>query len=915
MIRRLVDIRPGELRPLVLSGGVLALTIAAHTVTETARDALFLSKLPPERLTVVYALLAVVSLIAAAASAWLAARFGRRAALVFSLQACAYGAVILYLRPPTALTVFVLYVGSGVVITVLTLQFWMLAGEIFSVAQGKRLFGPITAGGVLGAAVGGAIAAVALRFVHTGGLLLVAAALFIVAALLAAGAPTGGAAERTTATPTVIGWTRGLSSLRGERYVTLVAGLTAFGTATVLVADYLFKLSAAALYPERLGSFFALFYAGQNALALAVQLFAAGPLVRRLGVTGALLVLPLVLAVSGTGAALGGGFAIALAAKGADGSLRHSLHRVSSELLLLPLAQQLRERAKPIIDTVFARGTQAAIAGLILVVSMLGLGQPRVLGALMGLFAAAWLVTALAIRRPYVDLFRRALARGDMPGSDATDLDLASVELLMEALASRDEDRVMAAIDVLDESGRARLLPALILYHDSPRILERGLEVLATPDRRDWLALAERLIDHAEASVRAAAVKALAAVGNERALERGSSDRDEAVRASAIFFLARRAGGDVRSEPHVAELLAREDYDARAARCALLELIGDYGDPTWLAVVEAVVARDGGERGVAASAAAAIQRTGDGRFAAYLVSQLGAREGRAMVRDGIVALGDAGWDELVRALDDPTTSERLRLEIPKTLAAYLRQETVDYLTARLASEASGAVRFRMLRALGRMSTRARAASSRLTFDRERFEGEARRNLVEHFRLKALVLALDRASDDRSAGGTAIGRVLHALLRDKVDQSLERAFRALQLAHRNEDLAGVHKAVVGGDPGARGNALELLDALPLATRGLKELLLLTADELAEEDAVRRAQLVTTPGASDPVVDHDAAVRRLLVEPDDLVAALAAYHAFDLGSIVLAKEALAELDQRPALGALGAAPTKRGESLHG
>ena len=57
----------------------------------------------------------------------------------------------------------VLVLGSGVVGTVLPLQFWMMAGQLFSISQGKRLFGPIAAGGVLGAAVGGGVAAVGLE--------------------------------------------------------------------------------------------------------------------------------------------------------------------------------------------------------------------------------------------------------------------------------------------------------------------------------------------------------------------------------------------------------------------------------------------------------------------------------------------------------------------------------------------------------------------------------------------------------------------------------------------------------------------------------------------------------------------------------------------------------------------------------
>lgn len=924
-LRRAVDIRPGEGRIALLSGAVLALIIAAHTVIETARDALFLSKLPPDRLTFVYALLAGLSLVAGAGSSALASRFGRRAALVFSLLACAYGAVLLYLRPVTDTSVFILYLGSGVIGTVLPLQFWMMAGQLFTVAQGKRLFGPIASGGVLGAAVGGGAAALALRFISTGALLVLAATVFVGAALMVATAPSGEAADQTGGSGAAFGWMRDFSVLRKERYVVLVAALTVFGTATVLVADYLFKSTAAAHFPKsELGSFFALFYAGQNAVALVVQVFVTGAVMRRLGVTGALLVLPVLLAFSGTLAGLGGGFAIAFAAKGADGSLRHSLHRVSSELLLLPLPSEIRDKAKPVIDTVFGRGTQAVTAGGILVLASMDLSAPRSLGLVMGVCALLWVGTAILLRGPYVDLFRRALARGELPGgTGADDLDLASVETVMEALSSRDEDRVLAGIDVLAESNRSRVLPALILYHDSPRVLERALAVVATPDRQDWRELAERLIEHQDVGVRSAALRALAVAGHERAVTRGLEDDNDAVRACAAFFLARRGGeSDLLANPHIDALLSRDGQDGVKGRSALLSVIGEHGDRRWLPIVEIILRRDGERRGVAALAALAIEKTGDERFLPYLVSQLGARDGRAVVRDAIVSMGQTAVAPLTEALESEATAERVRMEIPKTLARLRTQYVVDFLARHLQSEKSGAVRYKVLRALGSIAQPGAAPKNeRLRFDKALFEREAHKNLVEHFRMKGLVAALERETEGRRAGDTSVGQALLSLLQDKMSQSLERAFHALQIAHRNEDLLGVHRAIVRGNNRARGNALEFLDSLPVGARETRDLLKLVADDLDAREAVRRARAAVEDSPDDLVrisspAGHDDAVRGLLSETDTLIAALTAYHALDLGSIVLARDALAALDARPTLGRLGAAPTRsRRESANG
>src|SRR5262249_19773113 len=160
------------------------------------------------------------------ASSALAARFGRRVALVMSLLACAGLALLLFLRPMTPVTVFVLYVGSGIVGTVLTLQFWMLAGPLFTVAPGKRLFGPIAAGGGLGAAAGGAVAAIALRVVPTAALLVVAGCLFGVAATVAARVPVADAEGESERARRRLSWARDLTALRKDRLLVLVAAMT-----------------------------------------------------------------------------------------------------------------------------------------------------------------------------------------------------------------------------------------------------------------------------------------------------------------------------------------------------------------------------------------------------------------------------------------------------------------------------------------------------------------------------------------------------------------------------------------------------------------------------------------------------------------------------------------------------------------
>ncbi|HEX2674369.1 MAG TPA: hypothetical protein VHM25_26010, partial [Polyangiaceae bacterium] len=55
--------RPGEVRLFLRVFFVLGLTIAGHTLLETARDALFLARLPPKLLALVYVVVALGMLV------------------------------------------------------------------------------------------------------------------------------------------------------------------------------------------------------------------------------------------------------------------------------------------------------------------------------------------------------------------------------------------------------------------------------------------------------------------------------------------------------------------------------------------------------------------------------------------------------------------------------------------------------------------------------------------------------------------------------------------------------------------------------------------------------------------------------------------------------------------------------------
>jgi hypothetical protein len=272
-------------------------------------------------------------------------------------------------------------------------------------------------------------------------------------------------------------------------------------------------------------------------------------------------------------------------------------------------------------------------------------------------------------------------------------------------------------------------------------------------------------------------------------------------------------------------------------------------------------------------AAMAMTRMQDERFIPLLIARLSVRDGRGAVREALVSHGQPAFDALVGALRDAETDPRVRVHVPRTLSRFGTQRAADVLLDQLLLEPSGIVRYKILRGLGRLV----AANKKVKIDRALIEAQMSKNLIEHIRLLSLWVSIDRGRrEEPSLQGNGVGKLILGLLEDKQKQSLERAFRLLQIAHRNEDIRTVYYTLRSGDRRSRANAAEFLDNLTLpswAQKGgdarTRELFRLVADDLPPAELVARAARFIPERPS----TYDEAISALLREKDETLAALA------------------------------------------
>ncbi|MCA9592177.1 MAG: hypothetical protein KC776_02675 [Myxococcales bacterium] len=867
MLADLVQVRPSERRASFVAFGTLLALMAGHALLETARDALFLAKLPATRLPLVY--------LGVAAIAVGVGRFAPRlrpsdyAALLGKLVAAAalgtFGFWLLSasLRP---WALYAVYLWSALVASLVVTAFWLMLSERFTVTQAKRVYAFIGGGSVLGAVVGTAVAGVLSSFVAARHLLLCSALVF---ALSAAGplllsrsadifAPLSPRKEHGSAREAM-----------KSPYLARVAGLALIGTVTLTLVDYVFKSSVARVVPaSELGSFFGKTYLALNLVSLGAQLFLVRGIVRKLGVTGALGVLPLLLTLGAPVLAVTSALWAALLLKGTDGSLRYSLSRTATELLFLPLPESARSSAKTAIDVVIQRGGQAlASLGILAAVA---LDVPvRWLAAAVGLLALTWFSLSLKLRSHYLNLFRRTLQESAaQPRFRVPELDLSSLEAVIAALNSKNDAEVRAALDFLDQEQRARLIPALILYHPATDVVLQALDIFTRAERDDFVPIADRLLDHENLRVRAAALRARTVIAPDRALlERHAASTCPSLSATALVCLVANGFADRDSVSDGIEAILKDGTED--ARLALADAIGATRATAFEGTLVRL-SRDSSEA-VRRATLVAMGRAPSARYLPGLTAMLEHRTLRAEARHTLVGLGEMALSFLSGALADDARPVTLRRHLPRTLMLFEPGKAARVLLEQLAVEQDGIVRYKTLRALGKL----RARNPKLRLDDAALDDLIRRTVSRMYLLLEWrrVLEAGRIEDPRRA--TAAQGLLTQLLRDKETNGIERLFRLIGLRYPKEDVATIYRGFASSVPAVRASSRELVESL--LEGGLQGAVLGLIDDAPDAERLGQAGSFHEPRD----LGYLEVLDQLLLLSGDSLKSLAVYHVAEIG----------------------------------
>jgi hypothetical protein len=604
-----------------------------------------------------------------------------------------------------------------------------------------------------------------------------------------------------------------------------------FSIAASVAVDYLYKAKVSRTLPHQaLGAFFAHYQLALSLGSLALQLLITGPVVQRIGVVGLSLTAPSLLTAGGVlTAVLGAPFWLVVGLKATDTSLRNSLGRVAAELLWAPVEQQAQARG--FVDLVVTRVAQALSGGLLLAATMQREYRPGHLAATAAILSALWLFVGLGIRKPYIALFRQALSRGTGERQFmVAELDLTSVETLVEALARPQPNEVIAAMNVLAERKRERLIPALILLHSDEGVLLRALELMGPSGRKDWYALAERLLQSPSPQVAQAVVRAFALAGERDTLRRIRDSGSPSLRTFATLYLAQFEGELLEGDPLKWDLFADDD-DEHTLKLAFIEALAAHPTPETPRVLLGFARLPA----LAGAVTAALEHAADETCIDFLIGRLKFADDRLTARRALIRLGDPALRALARALYAPEVERRVRIHVPRSISAFLSEDALAILLEALVNHENGLVRYKALRGLEQI-----ALETSLRIAPEPLFRELTRNAREYLRLFSAELSI---KNDRLASAKQESQLVIELLDDKIAQSRDRIARLLQVLHRGDDIPAIFSALLSSDRRRRGRAVEFLDAL---IRGFDRssgeaavLLRLVVDDLPPELRAERA----------------------------------------------------------------------------
>jgi len=807
-LKKFVDLRPEEAVPVLYLFFYFFLITSSAYIIKPLKISLYLHWYGEDKLPYAYLITAVLIGFVVSLNARLLQRMKRLRYVSLSILVFVVSFALFWVLFKTKWPgVFMLYwFWSDLFIVASVFQFWVLVNDIFHPRQARRLVGFFVSGGLLGGILGALLASRLAKLTGTENLLL-ACPVFLSLCLVilrrlqpffaeaSAGAPPGPgvAAEK-------VGYAESFKLVRRHRYLLYLSGIMFTGIAVTTMLDYQFNAIVKRAFPgkDARTSFIGTFFVGLLVFSYLLNIFLSSRAIRSFGLQVALLITPAVLLLGSAAiffVPVGGLIYWAVAVKGLDKSLAHTLHQSVRELLYIPVPPEIKYKAKVFIDMFVNKLADFVVAVILLLCVSVGRVSVTNLSFITMTFIAAWVVFCILITREYVHIVKRHLKLKwqDAGRMVADNIDVDMTKLVFDTLDSKKRSSVLYAMNLFDLIRKEKLSPELksIISSRSNQIQASSLDSLLGVDGEPLFpevddSLAEESLDAEVQEVMSLDVyqEMMTQHLREVATASGSAGEVERMEAAKALGLMSPDSGLVKN---------------------LRPLLRDESTEVVSYALE--------------SAAKLMRR----EFVPLIVPHLAHPSLQQAAAKTLLAYGERIVGTLKDYLCDAREDVRLRRAIPDILAQVGTQRAADVLTGAIKEPCD-------------LESEVIAAGARLRIERPEVE------FAEDV-IRAAILRLIRRSygllleSDRDGGAAARGPSFSEM-EAGLSRTVRDIFNLLGLIHPQEDIRKAFQNLSAGTKKNIEYSLELLDTM--LKRDIKSFLLPLIDDAPHEERVRRCR---------------------------------------------------------------------------
>ena len=415
----ITDVRAGEGLGALLLTADLTVLLGGYYLLKTVRESLILAQGGAEVKAYSSAAQAILLFGVVPVYGWIATRINRNQLLRWTSLFFASNLLLFaYLGSKGIHEAVPYFIWVGIFNVFTVAQLWAFATDLYTEAQGKRLFPMLGVGASVGAVGGAWIAGKLIKPLGPFNVMLIAAAALCLCAGLSRWAShviseREGEQEKKKNVET-LGKQGGFQLLISDPYLRLIAVLTILLNIVSLSGDFIVGklvvnhaneavglgkqlLAARGAY---IGAYYANYYAWTNLVSFVIQAFLVSRIFKYVGVRGSLFILPaLSLATFGV-IIVHPILSVVRDLKIAENGTNYSLQNTIRNALLLPTSREAKYKAKAAIETFCVRLGDVLQAGIILVGTRLHASLTWFATITLA-FTAFWILVAGALYRQH----------------------------------------------------------------------------------------------------------------------------------------------------------------------------------------------------------------------------------------------------------------------------------------------------------------------------------------------------------------------------------------------------------------------------------------------------------------------------------------------------------------------------------